>query len=590
MTTTSRTTATRVLLSGDEALARGAFEAGVKVACAYPGTPSTEILENLSKFPEIDSQWSVNEKVAFEVAHGASVGGVRSLYASKHVGLNVAMDPLMTASYTGVSGGFVVVVCDDPGMHSSQNEQDSRWVGMFGKLPVIEPAGPAEAYSFVKEAFDISERFDTPVILRMTTRVAHSKEDVEIGERVERAPIEFAVNIPKYVMVPRNAYKRHMVVEERQRNLAKFAERSPLNRIERGTGARGFITTGVSYYYLKQQFPDASILKLGFSYPFCDETIISFAKSVKELFVIEELDPIIEEHCRMLGLSFRAKHPTFRIGELRPEFLPGLVDGKEKVEPESTARRPVLCRGCPHRFVFTLLRKIKATVAGDIGCYTLGASPPLSALHTCVCMGASVTFHEGLRRAMPGKKVVGVIGDSTFVHSGITGLINAVYNKAKGLIIILDNGTTAMTGGQHNPATGKTIADTPTRQLVLEELVKACGVDQVDVISPYTVKPLETLIKQRLADDALSVIIARAPCRLIDREARPSPDYDKDKCKTCGICLSVDCPAIRETEGGYIEIDRATCMGCTLCAQVCPPGALRVSTKPSARESFENEK
>ena len=582
MNTTS--TIQRALLSGDEALARGAFEAGVKVACAYPGTPSTEIVESLSHFPLVDTQWSVNEKVAFEVAHAASIGGVRSLYASKHVGLNVAMDPLMTASYTGVQGGFVVVVCDDPGMHSSQNEQDSRWVSMFGKLPLIEPAGPAEAYAYVKEAFEISEQFDTPVLVRMTTRVAHSKEDVEIGERVERKPFEFAINIPKYVMVPRHAYRRHGIVEERQRALAKFAETTPLNRIERGSDELGFITSGVSYYYIKQQFPEASILKLGFTYPFCDETIMSFARSVKELCVIEELDPILEEHCRLLGLTVRAKHPSFRIGELRPELMTGLVEGKEKIEEASTARRPVLCRGCPHRFVFTLLRKTKALVAGDIGCYTLGSSPPLSALHTCVCMGASITFHEGLRRALPGKKVIGVIGDSTFIHSGITGLINAVYNKAKGLIIILDNGITAMTGGQDNPATGRTITEMPTHRLVIEDLCKACGVDNVDVISPYEVKPLESLIKQRLAENALSVIVARAPCRLIDREVRPAPEYDKDKCKTCGICLSVDCPAMSESEDGYIEIDKASCTGCYLCAQVCAPGALRVPFQEPGEE------
>ena len=484
------------------------------------------------------------------------------------------MDPLMTASYTGVLGGFVVVVCDDPGMHSSQNEEDTRWVSIFGKLPLIEPAGPAEAYAYVKEAFALSEKFDTPVLVRMTTRVAHSKEDVEIGRRVEQKPFEFTVNVPKYVMVPRNAYRRHIKVEERQRALAKLSETSPLNRAEPGDGRIGFITSGVSYYYVKQQFPDAPVLKLGFSYPFCDDKIRAFAGHVKTLFVIEELDPFIEEHCRSLGLEVKARRPGFRIGELRPEFIKDIVDGKEKIEAESTARRPVLCRGCPHRFVFTVLRKTKAIVAGDIGCYTLGASPPLSALHTCVCMGASVTFQEGFRRAMPGRKIAGVIGDSTFVHSGITGLINAVYNKAKGLIIILDNSTTAMTGGQNHPATGKTITDQPTRKLVLEELCKTCGVDHVDVVSPYDFKNLEALIKQRLAEDVLSVIIARAPCRLIDRDSRPAPAYDKDKCKTCGICLSVDCPAIREAEGGYIEIDRASCIGCYLCAEVCPPGAL----------------
>ena len=566
--------AARQLLSGDEALGRGAWEAGVRVACAYPGTPSTEILEYLSGYPEIDSQWSVNEKVAFEVSLAAAIGGVRSLFACKHVGLNVAMDPLMTASYTGVNAGFVAVVCDDPGMHSSQNEEDTRWVAVFGKLPLIEPAGPAEAYEFVKEAFALSERFDTPVLLRMTTRVAHSKEDVPTRTRIELPPREFTVDIPKYVMVPRNAYRRHGKVEERQAALAKFAETTPLNRVEPGDPRIGFITSGVSYYYLKEQYPDASILKLGFGYPFCDEKIRSFAAGVRELFVVEELDPFIEEHCRNLGLSVRGRHPSFRIGELRPELLPAVVKGEEKIEAPSTARRPVLCRGCPHRFVFTLLRKTRAIVAGDIGCYTLGSSAPLSALHTCVCMGAGVTFQEGFRRAMPGRKIVGVLGDSTFVHSGITGLINAVYNKAKGLVIILDNSTTAMTGGQNHPATGRTITDQPTHRLSIEELCRACGVPTVDVISPYEFRKLDALIRERLAGDGLSVIIARAPCRLFDRERHPAPTYDRDKCKTCGICLSVDCPALTETEGGYIEIDRATCMGCNLCVEVCAPGAL----------------
>jgi indolepyruvate ferredoxin oxidoreductase alpha subunit len=430
----------------------------------------------------------------------------------------------------------------------------------------------------VQEAFSISEEFDTPVLLRMTTRVAHSKEDVRCGERVEHAPFEFKIDASKYVMVPKNAYQAHAKVEARQAALAKFADATPLNRIEPdncpGIASMGFITTGVSYCYLKQQFPDAPILKLGFSYPFCDEKIAAFAKSVKEIFVMEELDPIIEEHCRTLGIAVRAKHPSFRVGELRPELMRPIVEGKAKPEEVSTARRPVLCRGCPHRFVFTLLRKSKAIVAGDIGCYTLGSAPPLSALHTCICMGASITFQEGLRRALPGRKIAGVIGDSTFVHSGITGIINAVYNRAEGLIIILDNSTTAMTGGQNHPATGATITGQPTRKLVIEEVVKACGVDQVDVVSAYDLKTLEPLIKKRLNERALSVIVARAPCRLIDRDSRPAPAYDKDKCKACGICLSVDCPAISGTEGGYVAIDRETCMGCNLCAEMCPPGAL----------------
>lgn len=569
-----KTITNRMLLSGDEALARGAWEAGVKVACAYPGTPSTEILETLSHYPEVDTQWSVNEKVAFEVAYAASIGGVRSLYASKHVGLNVAMDPLMTSSYAGVRAGFVVVVCDDPGLHSSQNEQDSRWVSMFGKLPLLEPANPSEACEYVQEAFAISEKFDTPVLLRMTTRVAHSKEDVACGTRIEHQPFEFTIDAAKYVMVPKNAYRAHAKVEARQASLAQFADTTPLNRLEPGTGPLGFITTGVSYYYLKQQFPQAPILKLGFSYPFCDEKIAAFAKSVGEVFVMEELDPILEEHCRMLGITIRSKHPSFRVGELRPELMQPIVAGEAKVEQAPTARRPVLCRGCPHRFVFTMLRKSKAIVAGDIGCYTLGSAPPLSALHTCICMGASITFQEGLRRALPGRKIAGVIGDSTFVHSGITGLINAVYNRAKGLIVILDNSTTAMTGGQNHPATGATITGKPTKKLIIEDVVRACGVDQVDVVSAYDLKALGALITDRLAGNALSVIVARAPCRLIDRDSRPAPAYDKDKCKTCGICLSVDCPALSETEGGYVAIDRETCMGCNLCVAVCPPGAL----------------
>jgi indolepyruvate ferredoxin oxidoreductase alpha subunit len=562
-------------LSGDEALARGAWEAGLKVACAYPGTPSTEILETLAQLPEIDSQWSVNEKVAFEVAHGAAIGGVRSLYVSKHVGLNVAMDPLMTASYTGVSAGFVVVVCDDPGMHSSQNEQDTRWAGVYAKLPVIEPCGAAEAYTFIKKAFEISEMFDTPVLFRMTSRVAHSKEDLLVGTRIEKPAVEFKINVPKYVMVPRNAYKKHILIEKRQLELAAFSETSDLNKLELADTSLGFITSGVSYYYIKERFPGASVLKLGFTYPFCDNKIRAFAAAVKELVVVEELDPFIEEHLRGLGLTFKARHPSFRIGELRPEYMTAVVNGEPKIEVESTARRPVLCRGCPHRFVFTVLRKTKSIVAGDIGCYTLGSAPPLGSLHSCICMGGGITYHEGFRRAMPDRKVVGVIGDSTFVHSGITGLINAVYNRAKGLIVILDNATTAMTGGQNHPATGKKIAGQATSKLVLEDLCRSCGVDHVDVISAYEFKNLEALVRQRLDENALSVIIARAPCRLIDRDTRPAPIYEQEKCKTCGLCLSIDCPAITPRDGGFIEIDKETCTGCYLCTTVCAPKALR---------------
>ena len=565
----------KAFLSGDEALGRGAYEAGLKVAAAYPGTPSTEILEFISQFPEIDSQWSVNEKVAYEVAMGAAVGGARSLYASKHVGLNVAMDPLMTSAYTGTNAGFVVVVCDDPGLHSSQNEQDTRWVGIYGKLPIIEPASPSEAYSFIQEAFAISELFDTPVLFRMTTRVAHSKEDVLIGERTEVPLRDLPIDIAKYVMVPKNALRKHAVVEKRLLDIADYAESSSLNVIERGTSKIGFITSGVSYLYIKETFPDASVLKLGLTYPFCDKKISEFAKSVEELYVIEELDPFLEDHLRALGISCKARHPSYRIGELRPELISDVIAGTPKVEKESNARKPVLCRGCPHRFVFTTLRKLKAYVAGDIGCYTLGATPPMSSLHTCVCMGAGVTFHEGLRRAHPEKKVIGVVGDSTFIHSGVTGLINAVYNGVRGVIMILDNSTTAMTGGQNHPATGHSITGTSAPKLNLEDLCKSCGADTVDVITPFKLKEMEELIKQRLSEDTLSVIIAREPCRLVERNVKPAPQFEKEKCKACYICLSIDCPGISKTEDGFVRIDQELCTGCNLCVEVCPTKALR---------------
>ncbi|MHC4291067.1 MAG: thiamine pyrophosphate-dependent enzyme, partial [Planctomycetota bacterium] len=436
-------------LSGNEALAQGAWEAGLSVACAYPGTPSTEILEALALYPELDVQWSVNEKVAYEVAYGAAVGGVRSLFACKHVGLNVAMDPLMTSSYAGINAGFVVVVCDDPGMHSSQNEQDTRWVGIYAKLPVLEPSSPAEAKEFIPEAFKISEKFDTPVIVRMTTRISHTKENVKLSPRIKVKPVKLETDMRKYVMVPGNARLRHEFIEKRLQKLQNFAERTRLNKVEIKDTKLGFITSSVSYNYLKEIYPDASYLKLGFLYPFCDKKISEFAKSVKKLVVVEELDPFLEEHIKTLGIrKARFKDSSFRTGELTPD--------------------PRLCAGCPHWATFSVLKKLGLYVAGDIGCYTLGALPPTSALHTCICMGAGVTFNEGLRRAHPDGKIVGVVGDSTFVHSGVTGLINAAYNKAKGIIFILDNSTTAMTGGQQHPATGWTIRNEKTKLLDLK--------------------------------------------------------------------------------------------------------------------------
>jgi indolepyruvate ferredoxin oxidoreductase alpha subunit len=507
----------QALLSGNEALAYGAYEAGLSVACAYPGTPSTEILETVARFPEVDAQWSVNEKVAFEVALGAAIAGARSLFACKHVGLNVAMDPLMTASYTGIQAGFVVVVCDDPGMHSSQNEQDTRWVALYAKLPMLEPASPAEAKDFIQEAFKISERYDTPVLLRMTTRISHTKENCVLGERVVPQRADFVPNIPKYVMVPGHAYQRHILVEKRLGQLKALAEKTRLNRIEKGDGKLGFITSSVAYQYLKESYPDASYLKLGMSYPFCDDKIRAFAKSVKKLVVVEELDPFLEEHIKALGLKVKAKDPSFRIGELTPELIPAVVAGKAKQEVKSAKRKPRLCPECPHWATFAALKKLGLIVAGDIGCYTLACLPPMSALHSCVCMGAGVTFNEGWRKGAPGKRIVGVVGDSTFVHSGITGLVNAAYNKAKGVILILDNSTTAMTGGQQHPATGLTIRNEPTKKLVLEDLCRACGADNVDVVDPKNMQEFRTILEKRVNEDALSVIISRHPCRLLKR-------------------------------------------------------------------------
>lgn len=514
---TERMYSRKVLLSGNEALAYGAYEAGLSVACAYPGTPSTEILETLAQLPEIDAQWSVNEKVAFEVALGAAIGGVRSLFACKHVGLNVAMDPLMTASYTGILGGFVAVVCDDPGMHSSQNEQDTRWVGVYSKTPMLEPGGPAEAKEFVKKAFKISERFDTPVLVRMTTRISHTKEDVRVGERKLPPRHEFKKDIPKYVMVPGNARVRHVLVEKRLEKLKSFAEKSPLNRIEMGSNKLGFITSGVTYNYLKEYYPDASYLKLGITYPFCDEKIKAFAKKVKKLVVVEELSAFLEEHIKTLRVKFTAKHPSFRVGELTPEYMPAVVEGRTRPKAKAGGRRPRMCPECPHWFTFATLKKLGLFVAGDIGCYTLACQPPMAALHSCICMGAGVTFNEGLRKAKPKEKVVGVVGDSTFIHAGITGLINAAYNKAKGIIFILDNSTTAMTGGQQHPSTGLTIRNEPTKKLILEDLCKSCGADNVDVVDPRNRAEFESMVRKRMDEDALSVIISRHPCRLLKR-------------------------------------------------------------------------
>lgn len=518
-------------LSGNEALARGAWECGVRVAAAYPGTPSTEILETLARYEEIESQWSVNEKVAYEVAYGAAVGGVRALYASKHVGLNVAMDPLMTSAYIGVNGGFVAVSADDPGLHSSQNEQDNRLAAKFAKIPLLEPSGPAEMIRFVAEAYDMSERFDIPVMLRVTTRVAHSKENVTLGSRTEIPPKGFSPDMRKYVMVPGSAYHRHVDLERRLAALAEYADRSPLNTVELRDRRIGFVTSGVSYLYVKEMYPDASVLKLGMPWPFPAGLVRSFAREVEELIVIEELEPFLEEEARLAGIAVRGKPAAFRVGELRPELLPAIVEGVPVPEPKGgPARKPSLCAGCPHAQVYEVLKAHGVTVSGDIGCYTLGALPPHSSLHTCVCMGGSVTLLQGLSMA-GNEKLAAVIGDSTFVHTGIPGLINAVYNGSKGLILILDNATTAMTGNQPHPATGITLKGAETKKLVIEDVVRACGVENVDVVNPYKRDELDTIVSKRLAEDALSVVIARAPCMLLVKRSAAERRNEEAACR-----------------------------------------------------------
>ncbi len=513
-----RTKTKEAFLSGNEAAARGAYEAGLSVACAYPGTPSTEIMESLAEFKTLDVEWSVNEKVAYEVALGAAVGGVRSLFACKHVGLNVAMDPLMTSSYTGTQAGFVIVVCDDPGMHSSQNEQDTRWVSIYSKMPLLEPSSPAEAKEYVKEAFNISEKFDTPVIVRMTTRISHTKQNVKLEKKQRAKKVRFERNPQKYVMVPAFARKRHIEIEKRLKKLQSFSNRSRLNKLEKNGKKLGFITSNVTYNYLKEHYPDASYLKMGFSYPFPDKKIKELADYVKKLVVMEELDPFIENHLKEMGIDFTAKDPSFRCGELDPTNIVDAVEGKKKKADKQNKRKPRMCPGCPHWFSFSTLKKYDLFVAGDIGCYTLGTLPPLSSLHTCVCMGAGVTFNEGLRKARPDKNIVGLVGDSTFVHSGVTGLINAAYNKAKGVIFILDNSITAMTGGQQHPATGLTIRDEKTKKLDLVELCKACGADNVDEVDPTNRKEFDMIVEKRVNQDALSVIISKHPCKLLKRK------------------------------------------------------------------------
>ncbi len=570
------------LMIGNQAVAAGLYDGGLGVVSSYPGTPSTEITEFLSKYDDIHSEWAPNEKVACEVAFGASLAGARSACAMKHVGLNVAADPLFTLSYTGVNGGMVICVADDPAMHSSQNEQDSRHYAIASKVPMLEPADSMEAYTFAKSAFELSEKFDTPVLLRMCTRIAHSQSVVETGEKIPAVLKDYEKNPAKYIMMPGNAIKRHPIVEDRTRALAEFAEDCMYNTVEINSDEIGIITSGCSYLYVKEALGDSvSILKIGMPHPLPTKLIRDFAAKVKKLYVIEELDPIIETHVKSLGLEVTGKDMFSLLGEFSQQTIANAF-GKEtstSVSADSAipSRPPMMCAGCPHRGIFYTLAKNKITVHGDIGCYTLGAVPPLCALDSTLCMGASVSGLHGFNCARGDeaeKKSVAVIGDSTFMHSGMTGLVNVAYNATNSTVIILDNSITGMTGHQQNPTTGFNIKGDPAAKVDLEALCHALGINRVRVVDPYDLKASEAAIKEELAAEEASVIISRRPCVLLKSVKHEAPlTVDSDKCKSCKRCMGLGCPAI-SMKDGKAKIDTTLCVGCGVCKQLCPFDAI----------------
>ncbi|MFH1116953.1 MAG: indolepyruvate ferredoxin oxidoreductase subunit alpha [Pseudomonadota bacterium] len=587
------------LLSGNEAIARGAEEYGVRLASAYPGTPSTEILEYIGKrYPKIKAGWAPNEKVALEVAAGAAYGGSRSMAVMKHVGLNVAADPFMTLSYTGVNGGLVIVVCDDPEMHSSQNEQDTRNYAKFGKVPCLDPSDSQEAKDMMGEALSISETFDTPVILRSSTRVSHSMSLVQLGERVE-GPKELGLKKDpmKFVMLPAMARKRHPFVEQRLKDVAAFAETFPFNKIMMGDDSLGIITAGVSYQYAREVMPNASFLKLGMVWPLPEQMIRDFASRVKRLVVIEELDPFIEEAVRLMGIRVEGKELTGLCGELSPEKVEMALTGSSSarsigsIDMELPLRPPNMCPGCPHRATFTALKKNKVYVAGDIGCYTLGALPPVGMLDNCLCMGAGIGMASGLDRSLgelAKGKAVAVIGDSTFFHSGMTPLLELAYNGGSTTVVIMDNRITAMTGAQHHPGTGFTLREDPTIAADMEKLAEAFGFKRIRTVNPYHVKELQDVLKEELAADEPSLVISRAPCALL-KANRILPDkplkIDQDLCIGCKACINTGCPALEfvkienppegEKRKGYSRINEALCVGCRTCFEVCKSDAIK---------------
>lgn len=573
----------KVIMLGNEAIARGAYEAGVKVSAAYPGTPSTEISENIVKYKEdIYAEWSPNEKVATEVAIGASVSGVRAMACMKHVGLNVASDPLYTVSYMGVNGGLVLVVADDPGLYSSQNEQDTRMIARAAQVPVLEPSDSMEAKEFMKEAFEISEQFDRPVILRTTTRLAHSQGLVELCERKQVEDKPYVKNIQKTVMMPGNAKLRHVVIEQKNLELAEAANTLSVNRVEMQDTKIGVITSGIPYQYVKEALPNASVLKLGLVNPLPKKLIQEFANKVEKLYIIEELDPVIEEQVKSWGIQAIGKEIFTVQGEYSANMIRTAILGEElelKAPAKAPGRPPILCPGCPHRSVYYVLNKLKLHAAGDIGCYTLGAVAPLSVVDTTICMGASISSLHGMEKAKGKdyvKNWVAVIGDSTFLHTGVNSLMNMMYNKATGTLMILDNSTTGMTGHQDHAATGKTLLGEPTYAIDIAGLCRAIGVKNVVEVNAFDIAELERVVKEETAKDEVSVVITKSPCVLLDKSKKPLYIVHPDKCKKCGMCMKPGCPAMTRNEDGTIYIDDTMCTGCGLCATLCKFDAIEL--------------
>ncbi len=575
--------AEKVIMLGNEAIARGAYEAGVKVSSAYPGTPSTEISEYLVQYrDDVYEEWAPNEKVATEVAVGASLAGVRSMACMKHVGLNVAADPLYSVSYMGVNGGLVIVVADDPGLYSSQNEQDTRMVARAAQIPVIEPSDSAEAKDFFKAAFELSEKFDRPFIFRTTTRLAHSQGLVELEERVEPEDRPYVKNIQKNVMMPGNAKIRHIEIEKRNLELAEAANTLPINRVEMHDTKIGVITSGIPYQYVREALPDASVLKLGMVNPLPRKMIEEFAEKVDTLYIVEELDPVIEEQVKSWGIKAVGKEILTVQGEYSANMLRQAILKQElglKAPAAAPGRPPILCPGCPHRSVFYVLNKLKMHAAGDIGCYTLGAVAPLSVIDTTMCMGSSISTLHGMEKAKGREYIkdwVAVIGDSTFMHTGVNSLMNMVYNKAAGTVIILDNSTTGMTGHQDHAATGKTLQGDPTYAISIPGICRAMGIKNVYEINAFDIALLEKTIKEETAKDEISVIITKTPCVLLDKRKKPLYTVHTDKCRKCGMCMKPGCPAMTKNEDGTIHIDDTMCTGCGLCETLCKFDAIEL--------------